>query len=156
MDVVFNCTHCGQELSVEAAGAGLEIQCPTCNGVLVVPKATMDNTRVVNPMATSAAAKEEKHYSVPQREKAEDALIAKPLKPLEAAAKEGIQMRVKTIRHSDCVEVGRDKFDDTVCQFLLKVGEASIVSITPITYSHQELASRAWIQDFGVIIVYKG
>lgn len=159
MDLVFNCTLCGQELSVEAAAAGIEIQCPTCNGTLVVPKATVENTRVVNPIATSAAAREEKHYSVPQREKeAPEAapLITKPLKPLEAAANEGIQTRIKTIRHSDCVEVGRDRFDELVGQFLTKVGEANIVSVTPITYSHQELTTRAWITDFGVLVVYRG
>jgi DNA-directed RNA polymerase subunit RPC12/RpoP len=160
MDVVFNCTHCGQELSVEVAGAGFEIQCPTCNGTLVVPKATNDNTRVVNPMSASAAAREEKHFSVPQREAGGAGtpapLITKPLKPLEAAATEGIQTRIKTIRHSDCVEVGRDRFDEIVSQFVGKVGEANLVSINPITYSHQELGSRAWIMDFGVIVVYKG
>ena len=107
-------------------------------------------------MADSAAAREEKHYSVPQREKAPEALIEKPLKPLEAAAKEGIDLKVKTIRHSDCIEVGRDRFDDIVCQFLAKIGESNIVSITPINYSHQELATRAWITDFGVIVVFKG
>lgn len=160
MDVVFNCTHCGQELSVEVAGAGFEIQCPTCNGTLVVPKATNDNTRVLNPMAASAAAREEKHFSVPQRDaagaNAPAPLIAKPLKPLDAAAHEGIQTRIKTIRHSDCVEVGKDRFDELVSQFLGKVGEADLVSITAINYSHQELGTRAWISDFGVIIVYKG
>ena len=160
MDVVFNCTHCGQELSVEVAAAGLEIQCPTCQGTLVVPKATNDNTRVVNPMAASAAAREEKHFSVPQREVGEAGapapLITKALKPLEAAATEGIQTKIKTIRHSDCVEVGRDRFDEIVSQFVGKVGDANLVSINPITYSHQELGSRAWISDFGVIVVYKG
>lgn len=160
MDVVFNCTHCGQELSVEVAAAGLEIQCPTCQGTLVVPKATNDNTRALNPIASSAAAREEKHYSVPQRDAAGAAapapLITKALKPLEAAANEGIQTRIKTFRHSDCVEVGRDRFDELVGQFLTKVGESNLVSITPITYSHQELSTRAWITDFGVIIVFKG
>jgi DNA-directed RNA polymerase subunit RPC12/RpoP len=156
MELVFNCSHCGQELSVDTGAAGLEIQCPTCGGTLTVPKPTADNTRVLNPISSSAAAKEDKHYSVPQRETAPQALIEKPLKPLEVTAKEGIELKVKTIRHSDCVEVGRDRFDDIVCQFLAKVGEANLVSITPINYSHQELTTRAWITDFGVLIVYKG
>jgi hypothetical protein len=36
------------------------------------------------------------------------------------------------------------------------VGETSIVTITPINYSHMDLASREWITDFGVVIIYRG
>ena len=37
-----------------------------------------------------------------------------------------------------------------------KVGETNIVAIHPITYSHQDLASRAWIDDYGLIVIYRG
>jgi hypothetical protein len=92
---------------------------------------------------------------VPVHDKPTEVLIEKPLPPLEVAAKEGIKLRVKTFRRSDCVEVGKDHFDEIVTAFLNKVGEANVVTITPITYTHQDLASREWITEFGVLIVYR-
>jgi hypothetical protein len=107
-------------------------------------------------MASSAARKEEKHFSVPVHDQPTESLITKPLAPLDVAAKEAIKLRVKTIRHSDCVEVGKDHFDEVVTKFLEKIGETHLVSITPITYMHQDLASRHWIDDYGVLLVYRG
>jgi len=162
MDVIFNCRHCDQELSVDAAGAGTEIECPSCGGRIVIPApadappAPAGGPRVIDAMATSAARKEEKHFSVPVHDKPAESLIAKPLVPLEVAAKEAIKLRVKTIRHSDCIEVGRDHFDEVITRFLEKIGETHLVSITPITYSHQDLASREWIADYGIMILYRG
>lgn len=158
MDVIFNCKHCDQELSIDSSSAGNEIDCPSCGGRIVIPAGedAPPEPRIVNAMASSAAAKEEKHFSVPVHDKPAASLITKPLAPMEVAAKEAIKLRVKTIRHSDCVEVGKDHFDEAVTRFLEKIGEAHMVSITPITYSHQDLASREWVADYGVIIVYRG
>jgi len=159
MDIIFNCRHCDQELSVDSGDAGREIPCPSCGGQLVIPAAAAEGPpgpKVVNAMATSAGAKEEKHFSVPVHDKPAESLITKALVPLDVAAKEAIKLRVKTIRHSDCIEVGRDHFDEVITKFLEKIGETHLVSITPITYSHQDMASREWIADFGVIIVYRG
>jgi DNA-directed RNA polymerase subunit RPC12/RpoP len=159
MDVIFNCRHCDQELSIDSGEAGREIDCPSCGNKIVIPAPDPQapaEPRVVNPMAASAGAKEEKHFSVPVHDKPAESLITKPLVPLEVAAKEAIKLRVKTMRHSDCIEVGRDHFDEFVTRFLEKIGEAHLVSITPITYSHQDLASREWVADYGVIIVYRG
>jgi len=36
-DIHFNCSHCGQGLIVETAGAGLSVDCPGCKASLVVP-----------------------------------------------------------------------------------------------------------------------
>lgn len=159
MDVIFKCSHCEQELSVDASGAGTEISCPSCDNRIVIPtpdQADAVEPQLVNPIAASAAAKEDRHFSVPQREKKAETLIAKPLPSLEVAAKEGVHLRIRTFRRSDCVEVGKDHFDEVVSKFLDKIGEANLVSISPIVYSHQDLASREWISDFGVLIVYKG
>src|ERR1700693_181507 len=111
MDVIFNCSHCEQELSVDAAGAGTEIDCPACGEKIVIPQAPPPAPHAVNPISTSAAAKEEKHFAVPVHSTPTESLIGKPLPPLEVAAKEGIKLRVKSIRRSDCVEVGKDHFD---------------------------------------------
>jgi DNA-directed RNA polymerase subunit RPC12/RpoP len=157
MDLNFQCPNCQQDLTVDASGAGSEIECPSCNSRIVIPQPVKGEAHVINAMASSAAAKEEKHFTVPQRDIPTENLIGKPLVPLDVAAKTtDKQLRVKTIRRSDCVEVGKDHFDEIVSQFLGRVGEAAIVTITPITYSHMDLASREWIADFGVVIVYRG
>jgi DNA-directed RNA polymerase subunit RPC12/RpoP len=158
MDINFKCRHCDQDLSVDASAAGSEIQCPACGGLLVIPAAHegAPPPRSLNPIATSAAAREEKHFAVPVHDKPAESLIAKPLKPLDAAAKEGITIRVKTIRHSDCVEVGKDHFDEFITAFLNKIGEANVVKIETFNYSHKDLETREWVTDYGVMIVFHG
>ena len=158
MDINFKCRHCEQELTVDAAGAGSEIQCPACGGTLVIPvvEGAALTPHIVNPIASSAAAKEEKHFVVPQHQKASESLIAKPNRPLEAAAHEGIQLRIKCIRHFDCVEVGKDHFDEVVTNYLNKIGEQNIVKIDTFNYAHRDLETRDWVTDYGVFILYKG
>jgi len=86
-----------------------------------------------------------------------ESLISKPLPPLEVAAKEtDKKIRTKTIKHTDCIEVGHDKFDEVVSNFLGKVGESNIISITPLTYTHLDIGSQKLLTDFGVLIVYRG
>lgn len=158
MDINFKCRHCDQDLSVDATGAGSEIQCPACGGTLVIPVPDPANLvpHVVNPISTSAAAREEKHFSVPVRETPTESLITKPLRPLEAAAHEGIMLRIKCIRHYDCVEVGKDHFDEVVTGFLNKIGEQNIVKIETFNYAHRDLETRDWVTDYGVFVLYKG
>ncbi len=174
MDILFNCPNCGQELEVDSEAAGTELNCPTCNEQLVVPSPVAPGVRVsgappppahhhgheahvINPIASSAAAKEEKHFHVPIHEKPAESLISKPLKPLEFAAKETEKrVRVKTIRRIDCVEVGRDRFDETVTDFLAKVGEENIISINTLNYTYLDIGSQKLLTDFGVLIVYRG
>ena len=144
---------------MDATGAGSEIQCPACGGTLVIPSASPGalTPHIVNPIATSAAAREgEKHFAVPQHERTAESLITKPLKPLEAAAHEAVQLRIKCIRHFDCVEVGKDHFDEVVTGFVNKVGEQNIVKIDTFNYSHRDLETRDWVTDYGVFILYKG
>ena len=38
-DIKFNCNHCGQSLEVEIEGAGMQIECPECGALLVIPAA---------------------------------------------------------------------------------------------------------------------
>ena len=158
MDIVFKCTHCEQELSVDASAAGVEIQCPTCNTALVVPAAPPQEN--LNPMASSAAARgEQPHFKVPTYDTPPPAAptIEKPLATLEVSAKQtDKQIKVKTLRHADHVEVGKDLFDEHVSQFLQKVGETNIISISPIVYAHMDLATRAWVTDYAVLVVYRG
>ena len=172
MDVIFNCPKCEQELAVDSSGAGTEINCPSCGEPIVIPepravsgKAGVENgapdaahpeVHPVNAMASSAAAKVEMHLRVPSN-KAAVSLIAKPLVPLEVAAKEtDRKLRVRVIRHTDCIEVGHDKFDEVVSGFLAKVGEANIINISPLSYTHLDIGTQKLMTDFAVFIVYRG
>ncbi|HAV64925.1 MAG TPA: hypothetical protein DCY13_21460, partial [Verrucomicrobiales bacterium] len=81
----------------------------------------------------------------------------KPNKPLEVAAKDTEKrMRVKTIRHTDCMEVGHDRYDEIVSEFLQKIGRENIISISPINYTHMDLGTRQLMTEYGVSIVYNG
>jgi len=175
MDVIFDCPNCDQELAVDSEAAGSEIECPTCSTVLTIPdaedaKSTSNETTVAThtklapgqtgstgSMASSAAAKEIVHFQVPQREGGSEILVKNTSKPLDVAAKESDKkIRVKTIRHTDCIEVGHDRYDEMVTLFLQRVGRENIVSISPINYTHIDMASKALMSEYGVSIVYIG
>jgi hypothetical protein len=176
MDLVFNCPSCDQELEVDASGAGEQINCPACGKLIRIPESdaaggvpvptappgidlagTPGHGQPINAIAASAAAKVERHLRVPVHATPAEKLITKPPVPLEVAAKESDrQLRVKCIRHVDCVEVGRDKFDETVSAFLGRVGEQNVVSVNTISYSMVDVGSQKLLTDYGVMVVYRG
>ena len=157
MDLIFKCENCDQELAVDPTGAGTQIECPSCGQTITIPEAVPQNIRTINPIASSAAAKEVKQFAVPVRSTPSEVLIKKQIRPLDVASKEGEKkLRIRTIKRTECLEVGHDKFDEVVSEMLAKVGEANLISVTPINYSHLDLNTRQNISDYGVIIVYKG
>jgi hypothetical protein len=158
MDIGFKCPICEQELEVDASGAGSTIECPACASSITVPSAGAASVVPAAAPPPPEPVKEEKHFSVPVHERAPaQELIQKPNRPLEVMAKEGDKtMRIKTFKRTDCVEVGKDHFDETVSAFLEKVGQINIVSIHPISYSFLELGTRQILNDYGVVIVFKG
>lgn len=167
MDIIFNCPKCEQELAVDSSGAGSEISCPSCSEKIVIPAGSRppssttlpqhDSAHPVNPIASSAAARVEMHLKVPVHSKAPENLIEKANKPLEFAAQESDRkLKVKTIRHTDCVEVGHDRFDEVVTNFLQRVGETHIVSVTPMTYTHLDIGSQKLMTDYAVMVLYRG
>jgi len=180
MDITFNCPNCKQEMLVDAEDAGREVECPSCGESITIPEQETEETppaaaetaeaaaeeaakeqassvHPINAMSSSAAAKESKHYAVPAHEMPSEVLISKPQKPLEVAAKESDKkLRIRTIRRTDCVEVGKDLFDQRVSDFLSLVGETNVVSINTIAYTHVDLGSHQLMTDFGVMIVFKG
>ncbi len=151
-------SDCKQQLEAESTLAGTSINVPACQARLIVPAADPANTRTSNPSAASAAAKEEKHFQVPVTQTPTASLIEKPKPPLAAAAKTDSEktLHVKCIRRTDCVEVGKDHFDEVVTNFLGTVGESNIVSINTIAYTHVDMGSRQILTDYGVMVVYKG
>jgi hypothetical protein len=172
MDLIFNCPKCDQELAVDSSGAGSEIECPACNATITVPQPgtpgtqsgppteslpTTDGVHPINPIASSAAAKVEMHLKVPVRTTPSESLIKKSLKPLEVAAREtDRKLKAKTIRRIDCVEVGRDHFDDHVTNFIQQVGEEYIVEFIPVNYSYLDIGTQKLLADFGLTIIYRG
>jgi DNA-directed RNA polymerase subunit RPC12/RpoP len=156
MDMVFSCPNCKQQLEAASSMAGTEIQCPSCSAPITIPEANPATVRAGNPITSSAAAKETHHFQVPLHEGPSEVLIQKPRPPLEVAAQGDKRIRVKTIRRTDCVEVGRDRFDEVVSEMLQNIGEPNIINITPIVYTHLDLGSRQLMTDFGVMLVYKG
>jgi DNA-directed RNA polymerase subunit RPC12/RpoP len=167
MDIVFNCPHCEQELAVDSSGAGSEIQCPSCGEKIMIPAAAtppapegavgVSHQSTSHSISTSAAAKVEMHLKVPVRDKPGEVLIAKPKTPLEAVARgAGKKIRVRTIRHSNCVEAGHDKFDEKVTEFLNEIGEANLVVAHTISYTHFDVGTQKILTDYGLMILYRG
>lgn len=158
MDVTFVCPSCKQQLQADANMAGSTIGCPACQAPIVIPAADPANVHSHVPAHASAAAKEEKHFAVPVTEGPTASLIQKALPPLEAqkSVSGDKQMRVKCIKRTDCVEVGKDHFDEVVSKVLAEIGEANVISINTLAYTHVDMGSRQILTDYGVMIVYKG
>jgi hypothetical protein len=168
MEIIFDCPHCEQELSVDASGAGEQIRCPTCGENITIPQ---KSTKVVpdlppigtpgsgpvNAIASSAAAKVELRLKVPVHQTPEAPLIEKSKVPLEAIAKGADKkIRVHTIRRAACIESGHDKFDEKVSRYLQDVGEPNVVGVHPISYEIFDVGTQKIMVDYGVIIVYRG
>jgi hypothetical protein len=54
------------------------------------------------------------------------------------------------------VEVGRDRFEEMVSDFLAKVGEPNVVNVSTFNYQHLDLGTRQMVTDYGIMVVYKG
>jgi len=161
MDITFSCPGCGVSLEVESEASGQQFACPSCSRPVTVPAASggpaVSATLPKPSTGPSPATKSDKRFAVPVTQNPVESLIQKPNKSLEAASKDQKPgLRVKTIRHSDCKEVGRDKFDEIVSDFLNQVGDTNVVSITPVNYSYVDIGTQKLITDFGVMVVYRG
>lgn len=159
MDFTFNCPHCKQELEVDIAAVGSTVDCPACSRKMTVPQPEITQIHVAPHGAPAAADpnREEKHFVVPLHEGPAEALITKQAPTLEVAAKElDKKLRIKTFRRVDTMTVNKDHFDEVVSDFLQKVGQEYIVSITPLTYTYKDLATEHYVTDYGVMVVFRG
>jgi uncharacterized protein YbaR (Trm112 family) len=169
MEIIFDCPHCNQELSVDATGAGQEIECPTCHETIAIPLESKKNgaaaaseahTPSLAPSAihSSAAAKIERHLKVPVRDKPSEILVAKPNPTLgvRKTADGKKQIRTHTIRRAACIESGHDKFDEVVTNFLNDVGEENIKELQTISYNYFDVVTQKILVDYGIIVVYRG
>jgi predicted Zn finger-like uncharacterized protein len=55
MDISFNCGSCGTHILIDAAGAGMSVQCPKCNQSLTVPTASVIDSPCVSAPPSSEA-----------------------------------------------------------------------------------------------------
>jgi DNA-directed RNA polymerase subunit RPC12/RpoP len=166
MDIIFDCPNCSQELAVDSAGAGTDIECPSCGETITIPagpeKPPSDSKELAvpnlsaSPIASSAAAKVEKHLRVPVRTSPAEPLIAKANPPLGARMVGDKQVRIRTIRRVSCIESGHDNFDDVVSKFLKEIGEPNLMSVHTIYYSFYDVATQKLVTDYGIMIVYRG
>jgi DNA-directed RNA polymerase subunit RPC12/RpoP len=170
MEIIFDCPHCGQELSVDSAGAGQEIKCPTCAETITIPPESTkaaptpapeekEQSSFAAPSAiqSSAAAKVQLHLKVPVHATPAASLIKKSAVPLDAIAKGADKkIRIRTMRHDKCIESGHDKFDEMVSKVLQDIGEPNVVSVHPINYEHFDVQTQKVMNDYGLVIVYRG
>ncbi len=171
MEIIFDCPHCGQELSVDDSGAGAEIKCPTCAETITIPEESTKEAPATPPVETeapapslapsaiqsSAAAKIHLNLKAPANKASGESLIKKSAVPLEAIAKGADKrIRARTIRRDKCFENGHDKFDEVVTKFLQEIGEANLVGIHTISFEHFDVQVQKVMTDYGIIIVYRG
>jgi DNA-directed RNA polymerase subunit RPC12/RpoP len=168
MDIVFDCPNCNQELAVDSAGAGSEIECPECHETITIPEKSTKIPTAPSPeephapslaasvMASSAAAKVEKHLKVPVSDKPGEILIKKAAVPLGAKTGGEKKIRIHTIKHASCIESGHDKFDEVVTKFLNEIGEANMVAMHTISYTHFDVGTQKILNDYGMVILYRG
>jgi len=164
MEIIFNCPNCEQELSVDGEGAGSEIKCPTCGAKITIPNKPPEaaptpppdtGLHTLNPIASSAAAKIEMHLKVPVRDKPAESLVKKAAPSVIAKAGDK-RIRIRTIRHAQCIEAGHDKFDEKITEFLNEVGESNVISVHILNYEHFDVGLQKILVDFGVMVVFRG
>ena len=63
---------------------------------------------------------------------------------------------MRTIRHSNCVEAGHDKFDERVTEFLNEIGETNLIGSHAISYTHFNVGTQKILTDYGLMILYRG
>jgi hypothetical protein len=83
-------------------------------------------------------------------------LIKKRAKSDEETADGTKKIKIKIIRHTDCIEVGHDRYEEMVAAFLNRVGEENIISITPLSYTHIDIATRQILTDYAIQTIYRG
>lgn len=156
MDTSFSCPQCGLHITADESVVGEEIDCPDCGAKFRVPPPAKPKPKpapVGEPPKPAAHEAEHKPLVVPHHSGPAESLVKKAT-PAEAKP-EPPKIRVKTIKRSACVEVGHDTFDEKVTEFLNKVGQENLISVSPISYGAMD-ATGHMLPDYGIMIIYKG
>ena len=156
-DLTFNCPLCGQNLTTDEGLSGSEIECPSCTKPIKIPSAGDENVQKVEaePTAPTVATEPEpKKLAVPEHGDGEILLKKESSKKEEEITGDG-KICVKTIKRGDCIELGLDKFDESVNKFLEKCSREQIVSLLPLNYSHFDPTTQKYLPDYAALIVYQ-
>ena len=156
-DLTFNCPLCGQNLTTDEGLSGSEIECPSCTKPIKIPSAGDENVQKVEaePTAPTVATEPEpKKLAVPEHGDGEILLKKESSKKEEEISGDG-KICVKTIKRGDCIELGLDKFDESVNKFLEKFSREQIVSLLPLNYSHFDPTTQKYLPDYAALIVYQ-
>jgi L-lactate utilization protein LutC len=65
------------------------------------------------------------------------------------------QVRVKSFKRTEYIEIGKDMFDQAVSEALSQIGAENIISVLPLNYEHIDIATEKIVTDYGIIVVYK-
>ena len=156
-DLTFNCPLCGQNLTTDEGLSGSEIECPSCTKPIKIPSAGDENVQKVEAEPTAPTVATEpgpKKLAVPEHGDGEILLKKESSKKEEEITGDG-KICVKTIKRGDCIELGLDKFDETVNKFLEKFSREQIVSLLPLNYSHFDPTTQKYLPDYAALIVYQ-
>ena len=156
-DLTFNCPLCGQNLTTDEGLSGSEIECPSCTKPIKIPSAGDENVQKVEaePTAPTVATEPEpKKLAVPAHGGSEILLKKERSKKEEEITGDG-KICVKTIKRGDCIELGLDKFDESVNKFLEKFSREQIVSLHSLNYSHFDPTTQKYLPDYAAMIVYE-
>ena len=159
-DLNFDCPHCGQNLTIDENQSGEQIDCPTCSKPFEIPKPGDQNVKLLSNKESSSEETEsdEKKYSVPVHEGKPEILV-KSKKSNQAIEEESIEgdgrICAKTIKRGDCIELGQDKFDEALNEFLGKLKREQILSVHPVNYAHYDPATQKYLDDYGAMVIYE-
>ena len=157
-DLNFNCPLCGQNLTTDESLSGSEIECPSCNKPIQIPAAGDENVLKVEsepPAEPVTQEPEPKKLAVPVNKGSTELLLKKESTKKEEEISGDGKIRVKTIKRGDCIELGLDKFDEIVNQFLEKFTREQIISVQSVNYAHFDPTTQKYLDDYGALIVYE-
>ena len=157
-DLTFNCPQCGQNLTTDESLTGSEIECPSCTKSIRIPSAGDENVQRAEAEPTAPPVAEEpesKKLAVPVHEGEKVLLKKESSKKEEEEITGDGKICVKTIKRGDCIELGLDKFDESVNLFLEKIAREQIISVHSMNYSHFDPTTQKYLPDYAAMIVYE-
>ena len=155
-DLNFNCPQCGQNLTTDESLSGSEIECPSCSKAIEIPSAGDENVdrTEAEPAPPVTEEPEPKKLAVAVHGGGEE-LLKKSSSHKEKEISGDGRICVKTIKRGDCIELGLDKFDETINLFLSKFSREQIISVHGLNYSHFDPTTQKYLPDYAAMIVYE-
>jgi len=156
-DLNFDCPQCGQNLTTDESLSGSDIECPSCDKPISIPAADDPNVKRVEADALTPPVTDEpepQKIAVPVHSGGEELLKKASSKKEEEITGDG-KICVKTIKRGECIELGQDKFDEILNQFLEKFTRDQIISIQSVNYAHFDPTTQKYLDDYGAMIVYE-